>query len=315
MAWTPTRSALGPAVIWEGEGLALPDHRAASDVVGAAWSVEARVVILPTSALPADFFRLQSGLLGELTQKMSNYGLRLVVLGALPEEALRSASFSAYVVESHRSETVRFLSEPGPLALRDPSALALGDVARIVLVPRWSGDASSDYLPWLIPQLSGLATVSRLLPTPGAPEVEPTVAALTELLGDDPALLSRTLVLAHSVGCQAAMRGIARLGPGRVVRGLLAVAGWWSVDQPWPSILPWMADFDHAATAAHLGAAIALISDNDPFTADWRANKRLFEQRIGAVVRVVPGAAHFNVPALPRALDELSLLATGPCAG
>ena len=112
MSWIVEDSAQGPAVRWEGEGWAVPDARSAADVVGAAWSAGAVVVIVPTSALPPDFYRLQTGLLGELTQKMSNYGLRLVVCGTLPPEATQSASFSAYVLEANKGGTVRFVERP-----------------------------------------------------------------------------------------------------------------------------------------------------------------------------------------------------------
>ena len=192
-------------------------------------------------------------------------------------------------------------------------ALNLADVSRLVLVPRWSGDASSDYFPWLKRLATGLTVeVSPLRPVPNTPEVEPTVAALLEVLGDDPELLSRTLVLAHSVGCQAAMRALARLGPGQAVRGLLCVAGWWTVDQPWDLIVPWMQPFDHDAVAEHCSAVRVLVSDNDPYTRDWRETKRLFEERVGATVTVMPGAEHLNFSTLPLALTELQAMATTP---
>lgn len=188
-------------------------------------------------------------------------------------------------------------------------ALSLPGISRLVLVPRWSGDAGSDYFPWLKRQAAGLTVeVSPLRPIPNAPEIEPTVAALLAVLGDDPELLSRTLVLAHSVGCAAAMRALARLGPGQAVRGLLCVAGWWTVDQPWDLIVPWMQPFDYDAVSEHCSAVRLLVSDNDPYTRDWRETKRLFEERVGATVTVVPGADHLNFSTLPLALTELQAM-------
>jgi hypothetical protein len=56
-----------------------------------------------------------------------------------------------------------------------------------------------------------------------------------------------------------------------------------------------------------------LVSDDDPFTPNWRANGRLWEERLGARVQMVPGAAHFNHPVQPAVLhalvDELRALA------
>jgi uncharacterized protein len=100
------------------------------------------------------------------------------------------------------------------------------DVDRIVLVPRWAGTGESDFYPWLREHAGVTVTAAPLLPTPGAPEVGPTIDAVLLALGDDPEALAATVIVGHSVGVQAAMRALARLGDGRRVRGLLGVTGW-----------------------------------------------------------------------------------------
>lgn len=179
------------------------------------------------------------------------------------------------------------------------------DPDRIVLIPRWSGTADSDFYPWLRDQLGREVETVPLLPAPNAPEVAATVAAALRILGSDPEALARTLVIGHSVGAQVAMRALASQPEGASVRALVCVAGWWTVDQPWPSLLPWQEPFDVARVRA--GSVRVVISDNDPFTADHRTTARLFAERIGAEVTVVSGAKHFNQPIEPAVLAALGV--------
>ena len=80
---------------------------------------------------------------------------------------------------------------------------------------------------------------------------------------------------------------------GRLMR--VVVASRWDVDEPWPSILPWQSlghDAEHIHAA--LGRPLVLLSDDDPFTSDWRRNRDEWVERLDADVRVHPGAKHFN---------------------
>jgi pimeloyl-ACP methyl ester carboxylesterase len=140
-----------------------------------------------------------------------------------------------------------------------------------------------------------------LLP-PDAPDLAATVAAARAHLGPaDQA--ERTLVLGHSVGVQATLRATSELPEGVSVGALLLVAGWWTVDRPWPSIVPWIETpfaWERTRTAAR--RRVVLLSSNDPFTADVDRTRHLFEERIGADVRIHDGAKHFNATEEPSVL-------------
>jgi len=113
------------------------------------------------------------------------------------------------------------------------------------------------------------------------------------------------------VACRAALRSLAALPPGLKVAGVLCVAGWWTIDEPWPTIVPWVkatVDLDRARQACD--RFVTLISDNDPFTSDHTENQRLWEERLGARVVVVPGAQHFNLSPQPPVLEQLTQLAS-----
>lgn len=156
---------------------------------------------------------------------------------------------------------------------------------KTLLVPRWSGDASSDWYPSLARSRS--VEIIPLLPTKEAPEIEPGVRALEERIVED------AFLIGHSVGCQVVMRALATSPV--VVDTVLLVAGWWTVDSPWDSLRPWIdRPFDWARARAAARRIEVLISDDDPFTRDHATTRRLFEERLGARVSVVKGGKHFN---------------------
>ncbi|MFL5358510.1 RBBP9/YdeN family alpha/beta hydrolase [Archangium sp.] len=183
----------------------------------------------------------------------------------------------------------------------------------LTLVPRWAGHADSDFYPWLASERPpGFDTVRALeMPDPKQPTLEAWVSALTTALGTAPA--PGTVLMGHSVGCQAVMRYLAALPPGNTVDGVLLVAGWWNVDKPWDSLRPWLdTPVDVTRVRAASRRFVVLLSDNDPFTSDHRENGRLWRERLGAEVVLVPGARHFNGEREPAVLDALRLHFAGP---
>jgi predicted alpha/beta hydrolase family esterase len=144
------------------------------------------------------------------------------------------------------------------------------------------------------------------MPDPDEPTIAGWRARIADLAGSDEATLADTILVGHSVGCQAVLHFLAGLPDPAKVRGTLCVAGWWSVDEPWETIRPWIENTpDPRRVLASCGELHVLLSDNDPFTADVAANERLWQERLGVVVEVVPAAGHFNRSAEPRVLAEL----------
>lgn len=182
----------------------------------------------------------------------------------------------------------------------------MADVPKLIVVPRMGGTGHSDFYPRLIAraasEFSLTAQAVELLPIKEAPEPAPTARAVTAALqGADQAI-----VLAHSVGCLAALMAAAALPDGRSLAALICVAGWFTVEQPWPTIMPWLAEdlFDETRVRARVRHLAAVISDNDPFTPDYGATRTRFE-RMGATVTVVSGRRHFNTADEPAAWQAL----------
>jgi len=181
---------------------------------------------------------------------------------------------------------------------------------RIVVVPRWGARAQDDWYPWLQAELAGSRTFAPVvvgdMPDPDEPTIARWPARIAELVGSDAGVLADTILVGHSIGCQAVLHFLAGLPSSTRVRGTLCVAGWWTVDEPWESIRPWIENApDLRCVRATCGQLRVLLSDNDPFTADAVANGRLWQERLGAAVDVVLAAAHFNRSEEPRVLAEL----------
>ena len=180
---------------------------------------------------------------------------------------------------------------------------------RVVVVPRWGGAPSDDWYPWAAAELEreGVSLEALAMPDPAQPEIEAWIAAVSAGLAGG--VLAETVLVGHSVGCRAALGAVERLPGGARLCGLLLVAAWWDVDDPWPSILPWQAlGHDAARIRAAAGGPHVLLSDNDPFTSDWRRNGDAWVERLDADVRVCEGARHFNAgyePAVLAAIREL----------
>jgi predicted alpha/beta hydrolase family esterase len=146
------------------------------------------------------------------------------------------------------------------------------------------------------------------VPEPTAPGIDETVAAIARAVGDDRHEIAQTLLIGHSIGSRALLAYLSRLGAHRTFAGLLSVAGWFTVDglSSYPALAPWVnmtLDFGSIASAA--GPITVLLSDNDPFTADWRANAADWLGKLGAAVHIAHGAGHYMTTSPGPVLDAI----------
>ncbi|HTJ57155.1 MAG TPA: alpha/beta hydrolase [Devosiaceae bacterium] len=185
---------------------------------------------------------------------------------------------------------------------------------RLIVVPRWSGTPASDWYPWLERELASMSPppfapiIGATVPDSASSTISNWMAAVRAVLGTNPGEIADTVLVGHSVGCQAVLRVLAELPEGVHAAGVLCVAGWFWTDAPWASLMPWIDtpfDLERAKIAA--GAPIVvLISDNDPHTSDWKANRAAWRDRLGATSIIVHGAAHFNGGHYPIILETLA---------
>ena len=181
-------------------------------------------------------------------------------------------------------------------------------IEHIYIVPRWGGRPQDEWYVWLAAELQGRLDHTDIhildMPNPDQPTIESWPAALKAAVGTNPDMLENTLLIGHSVGCQTILRYLAELPDGVQVHGLLLVAAWWHVDDPSEAMWPWLsAPFDIERAREAAGEVAVIISENDPFTADYVQNKRLWEERMGANVTLTKRGGHFSKSVEPNVLD------------
>jgi hypothetical protein len=66
-------------------------------------------VIIPVERLSPDFFRLSTGLAGDILQKCSNYQLRAVIVGDISAHTSKSGPLRDFIYESNKNGAIRFV--------------------------------------------------------------------------------------------------------------------------------------------------------------------------------------------------------------
>src|SRR5215468_2004528 len=98
-------------LIVEDAGPALTRVQEMLDLIGEALSQRVSAIVVPVARLDGDFFRLRSGIAGELTQKIVNYRLKLAILGDISALTAGSTALSDFVREANRGRHIFFLPD------------------------------------------------------------------------------------------------------------------------------------------------------------------------------------------------------------
>jgi predicted alpha/beta hydrolase family esterase len=173
---------------------------------------------------------------------------------------------------------------------------------RIYIFPRYSGDENSDWYQKVQREFvhndKNITIIPLTLPNWDKPSTDEFLSFIREVIPENK-IDSNTYFIGHSIGCKAALLYLNELhisNPKLIMGGLLCVAGWWSIDKPWPQLKPWIKmpiDFKGIKLICS-NNIVSILSDNDPYTSDTQSNKKLWEKNLSAKVVIVPGAKHFN---------------------
>ncbi|MDR0905319.1 MAG: DUF4180 domain-containing protein [Oscillospiraceae bacterium] len=91
-----------------GDGTVISDGQSALDFLASVfYEHDCRLIAIPRSALAPDFFRLATGVAGEVAQKISNYRCTLAVYGDFSE--FTSKPLRDFMYESNNSATLFFV--------------------------------------------------------------------------------------------------------------------------------------------------------------------------------------------------------------
>jgi len=91
------------------DGELLRNNRSLNDLISAAWEQHARMIVVPVERLGDDFFRLRTGIAGEIVQKIVQYHLRLAIIGDISRYVEESTALRDFVYESNRGNQIWFV--------------------------------------------------------------------------------------------------------------------------------------------------------------------------------------------------------------
>ncbi len=89
-----------------------------TDLIGDAMSEDVRTVAIPADRVGNDFFRLRTGVAGEVLQKLVNYQMKLAVIGDVSKWVAESNAFRDLLIELERGTDVFFVADETALAER-----------------------------------------------------------------------------------------------------------------------------------------------------------------------------------------------------
>lgn len=169
------------------------------------------------------------------------------------------------------------------------------------IVHGWDGNPDEPVLRWLRLELQklGWEVVAPAMPNPGIPTIESWIQKLKEVIGNPS---ENTILVGHSVGCQAALRYIETLPEETRIRGLALLAPWMELDkqtieEEGEEVIeiarPWMeTPIDFEKVKRLVKKSVAIFSDNDPFVPVAQAE--VFKNKLGAETLIEHEMGHFS---------------------
>jgi uncharacterized protein len=190
---------------------------------------------------------------------------------------------------------------------------------RAFIIHGYQSHPAEAWLPWLHRELEkkGLTVFLPAMPHPNHPVISEWTAFITALIGEPD---SDTLIVAHSLGCQAVLRYLETVGAARKsVRKTVLVAGTFPTQRSTsdayqaaggdPVLLPWFSTgVNPRLVKQAAGECTVILSDKDPYI-DIAAATATFRSALNPHIVIVPGAGHFNeddgLTELPEVLTVL----------
>jgi uncharacterized protein len=190
---------------------------------------------------------------------------------------------------------------------------------RAFIIHGYLGYPEEAWLPWLKVELEkrGYEVSLPAMPHPDRPTIGEWIGFIAKLVGKPD---GKTVMIAHSLGCQAVLRYLETLGEaGESVKKTVIVAGRFPVAMPPEEadkrageddvLRPWFTTrVDPAKVKKAAGQITVILSDNDPYITFERA-KASWPASLNAKIVVEHGKGHFNeddrINELPSALEAV----------
>ena len=102
----------------DSEGPVIGDGQAVVDLIGEIYGSEADLLVIPVERLAPEFFRLSTGVAGEVLQKFVTYGCRVAIVGDIEAHLAASSALRDFVRESNAGRHVWFVPDRAALDAR-----------------------------------------------------------------------------------------------------------------------------------------------------------------------------------------------------
>ncbi|MCX6813804.1 MAG: DUF1749 domain-containing protein [Candidatus Azambacteria bacterium] len=168
---------------------------------------------------------------------------------------------------------------------------------RVFIIHGWGGSPDEPLHKWLKAELEkkGFEVVVPEMPDSEKPVIKAWVSKLEEIVG---APDENTILVGHSIGCQAILRYLEKLNPASKVGGVVLIAPGLILlnledEEEWRIAGPWLnTPIREADVIKHTPKITAIFSDNDPYVPS--ENIELFKKRFNAEIIIEHEKGHFN---------------------
>ncbi len=165
------------------------------------------------------------------------------------------------------------------------------------IVHGWGGSPEEPLHQWLKLELGkrGFEVTIPQMPNSQAPVIGDWALKLNETIKESG---RETLLIGHSIGCQAILRHLEKLNPGVKVGKVILIAPWFTLTnletkEEWEIARPWLeTEIRETDVLKHTLEIVAIFSDNDPYVS--LDNAELFKKRFGAKIILEKNKGHFT---------------------
>jgi predicted alpha/beta hydrolase family esterase len=195
---------------------------------------------------------------------------------------------------------------------------------RVFIIHGYLSHPEEAWLPWLKRELEqrGCSVSLPAMPHPDHPVISEWIDFIAALIGEPD---NETLIVGHSLGCQAVLRYLESVSAGKSVRKAILVAGTFPIQRTAEEalktaggdrvLLPWFSTgVDASKVKAAAGECTVILSDNDPYI-DLPVAIATFRAALNPTLITVPGGGHFNEDdhwmELPEALAAITAAGGG----
>ena len=183
---------------------------------------------------------------------------------------------------------------------------------QVYLIHGWGGNPKESWFPWLKKELKKrkIKVIIPKMPNTNHPKIEEWIKKIREIIKKPS---KNTILIGHSIGCQAIMRYLERLEKGAKVSKVIFIAGWFNLtDEVWDENYtkdiaePWInTPINFNKIKSHSNSFIVIASDDGPYVS--LEDVKIFEKELNAKTIILKNKGHicqeYGVKEFPEILE------------